>query len=509
MITITPKTRFLSFQLKYLFPLLLLFSLNVSESHAQQAFFWSEQERIPQYLYSTEEPPYLIADLDHTVHAFNSQPLNLDEAGSPKAIFYRQWTIENGWTYPNDILFDSGGGFMDLLGISTDQTGNVLMIIQLHNHDVYYAQAPLVSANQPSTWPTPINIADGSLQVSPGLAIVAAIANDEEGKNIVVIYSGTRPSGLYFTSSSDHGQNWTEPYPIYLTGDESMVVKDPKLSIGESNVVHAVWATALDSGFGGPAFYANFDFATKSWSEPIELDEPGIRTPSVIETQGKIFVSYHHINVNGNWWRSSSDGGETWSLPEQISPRHVGTNGAVSFDVDGANVLHAFFGQRIDDNNHGMWHATFTGVTWTGLESVVRGPQIRDPTGGEGFDPRSARAVIVNGNTALVTWGTDGSAGTNGAWYSYKLLDAPELDSMPLESSTVVPSDIPTSTPPMTQPAMDIEPTETSGVNDLETLSNPPEFFRNPQFSILVGVAPAVILLGGLILLYYIVQRNK
>jgi hypothetical protein len=68
------------------------------------------------------------------------------------------------------------------------------------------------------------------------------------------------------------------------------------------------------------------------------LDSPGIRTPSVIETQGTVFVSYHHINVNGNWWKKSVDGGRTWSFPEQFSSRHEGTNGGVSFVISESNA---------------------------------------------------------------------------------------------------------------------------------------------------------------------------
>ena len=55
--------------------------------------------------------------------------------------------------------------------------------------------------------------------------------------------------------------------------------------------------------------------------------------------------------------------------------------------------------------------------------------------GSNGFGPRSARAVVSNGNVILVTWGTDGFQGTNGAWYSYKKIDAPELPTELLPSS--------------------------------------------------------------------------
>ena len=66
------------------------------------------------------------------------------------------------------------------------------------------------------------------------------------------------------------------------------MVTDPKLFVGELGLFHAVWTTFLEDGSAGPGYYASFDPQTISWSEPMELDTPGIRTPSVIETQGKI-----------------------------------------------------------------------------------------------------------------------------------------------------------------------------------------------------------------------------
>jgi hypothetical protein len=169
-------------------------------------------------------------------------------------------------------------------------------------------------------------------------------------------------------------------------------------------------------------------------------------------------------------------------------------------------MLNAFFGERIDDNNHGLWHATFTGSTWAHLESVVRGPQRREPSGGNGFDPRSARAVIVNGNLALVTWGTDGFAGVNGAWYSYKLLDAPELPVVTLESPLVLLGN--TSSPveaPLTSTAV-----ETPSIDNTSVFENSPDVVRNPQRSIFIGIIPVVLLLLGMVITYYIFQeKNK
>lgn len=475
----------------------------VSEPKAQGGFFWAEQERIPEFFDATEEPPYMIADSNHTIHAFNAQPLERTDLEGPKAIFYRQWTIENGWTFPNDILYDADGLGYSLVGVTNDSSGRVHLLLQKFG-SLYYVQNYLALAENAASWPTPVFVAANTQGAGPGYEFVSAIASDASGEEIIVIFSGHEyGSGLYFASSANSGLTWTEPYPIYLTGDELILVTDPKLYVGESGLVHAVWSTFLDSGAGGPGHYANFNMETQAWSEPIELDLPGIRTPSVIEVNGEVFVSYHHLNVNGNWWRKSTDGGKTWSFPEQFSSRHIGTNGNVSFVVDSANVLHAFFGERIDDRNHGVWHLTYTGSTWAGIEAVVRGPQRRDRTGGDGYDPRSARAIIVNGNLVLVAWGTDGFAGTNGAWYSYKRLDAPELPTVPLESPTLIPQITPTVE---VSPTADVIATSTV---DLSALGGgAPQFAQNPQTALILGVVPALLLLGGLVVLYYIVQNR-
>jgi hypothetical protein len=497
---------FLFSSLKFMLLVLLLLSLDISPSNAQGAYFWSEQERIPEYLDSTEEPPYLIADMNHVVHAFNSQPLDLAEPASPSVVFYRQWTLESGWTSPNDILIDPDGYNLNVLGVTSDRNGHVHLLI-LKNGDIYYTQNYLANAGNSVSWPVPVLIANSISSFGPGNEIVSAIATSSDGNEIVVIYAGRQEgNGLYYTQSTDGGNSWSEPYPIYLTGDPTITVTDPKLIAGESGLYHAVWTTFLEDGSAGPGYYASFDPKTSTWSEPMELDVPGMRTPSVIETQGDIFISYYHQNVNGNWWRKSSDGGKTWSLPEQISPQHLGTNGAVSFAVDSKNVLHAFFGERINDLNHGIWHVIFNGTTWSDLEAVVRAPQRRERIGGNGFDPRSARAVILNGNVALVTWGTDGFAGTNGAWYSYKRLDAPELPSVVLDSPTQIPQIESTSTAELPLLTADLTPTASANPN---IFKDPPGLNQDPQISILIGVIPVLLLLAGMIVMYFILSRKQ
>jgi hypothetical protein len=481
-----------------------LFFCNIIPSQAQGTF-WSNLEKIPEYFDGTEEPPYLIADQDHVVHAFNSQPLDLRNNASPKAIFYRKWTMENGWTLPNDVLYDDNAGSIELVDVVSDQSYTVHLVLQRNSRDLYYVYNQLAMAGTPASWSSPILIAQDSTSIGPGNANIGTIAADETGNNIVVVYSGSEyGDGLYFVLSVDHGLNWSIPYPVYLVGGDKLVVTDPKLYVGQSGSYHAVWSSFNSDGSGGPGYYANWDSISQSWSDPVELDVPGIRTPAVIEFNGDVFVSYYHVSSNGNWWRRSNDGGNTWSAPARVSSSHVGTNGGLSFVVDSNNTLNAFFGERIDDFNHGLWQVIWTGTSWSNPSAVVRGPQVRDVIGGRGFDPRSARAVVSNGNVVLVTWGTDGFAGVNGAWYSYKTLDAPELPSQPLVIPTV--NNQSTQNAVATETVIEITP-----LAEIDIANNDyPEFLQSPQFPIYLGVIPVLVILIGIIIARYLFHfKNK
>jgi hypothetical protein len=167
--------------------------------------------------------------------------------------------------------------------------------------------------------------------------------------------------------------------------------------------------------------------------------------------------------------------------------------------------MHAFFGERIDDNNHGMWHTIWTGTAWSNPEAVVKGPQVKDVIGGNGFDPRSARAVISNGNVVLVAWGTDGAGGVNGAWYSYKRLDTPELPVQPLPVPSLAVQEMVTESVPVMTPTLSAEKIPVI----LNDGGDEPQSLRSPQTAILIGIIPVILLLLGIIFVRYISHNRK
>jgi hypothetical protein len=475
-------------------------SLNSYSSQAQQPEQWSPQARIPVYGDLTgEQPPILIADQNRIVHAFNSQEI---EDGL-QAVVYRQWTPEQGWTHPIDVQLNPNRGAIEVLDVYLDRAGIMHMAVEMDSQ-VYYAQAPGANAGQAQAWTEPRLVGE---HVSPPFR--ATLAGDERG-NLVILYGGSGSGkGLYAISSSDTGHSWSTPEPISLTYDDNVSVVEIRVWMGRSGQLHAVWNVADRLANGVSGHYARLDVERRQWTDPIPLDSVeeggllslGIHFPSVVEYEDDLIVAYYHGNVNGLWWRRSRDGGQSWSDPVRVSPRHVGTNGGLSFVIDSNNTLHAFFGGRVDDNNHGMWHTVWQGGGWSEARPVVRGPQVRDHIGGQGFDPKAAEAVISQGNLALVGWITDGIAGENGAWFSYSILDAPEVPVVPGSTPPTTPTASPeatASTPegprgtPISGDPLPFPTQTTSGSYQDDGLDAPSS---NTTLPFMVGLAPVVMLI--------------
>jgi hypothetical protein len=125
--------------------------------------------------------------------------------------------------------------------------------------------------------------------------------------------------------------------------------------------------------------------------------------------------------------------------------------------------------------------------------------------GGDGFDPRAARAVVSNGNLILVAWTTDGFAGENGAWYSYKQVDAPALPSVALQEPTQIPAATSTVFAPSTAVQVAVTATHVLNMTD-----DTPGSGLNPQLSIILGIVPVLLVLLGTIFIFVLGQtKNK
>jgi hypothetical protein len=476
-------------------------SLSVAQGQGQ----WTPQTQIPDYGDYTEESPFLIADVSGRVHAFNSQPFDLGAPDSEEVVVYRTWTLKDGWSVPNDIIIDPTGTGRSLKLLDVYYTSeDIVHLAVAIGGEVFHTKTTLAFAGQAHAWGPLTLVGSGAT-----IPYVGSMAGDD-GDNIFLIYGSSREgNGIDAVRSSDQGETWSDPEVIYKTFDADLTATGTDLLVDSKNIVHAVWAVINSVGNDGFGFYSRLDSRQPTWAEAISLDETkegglGIWFPVLFEYKDLVFASYYNGGFNNEdnafWWRLSQDNGNTWGPPIRYSNRHVGTNGPVATAIDSRDRLHLFFGQRINDDNHGVWHIIWNETSWMDPVPVVRGPQVRSKVGDDGFDPRSPGVAIVNGNLALVTWATDGFAGVNGVWYSYATLDAPELpaQSLPIPTATAT-KIIPTATTASTTPSVTPSPTRPVFFNNINN-NNLNGVLSNPLAPFVLGIVPVALLLAVIII---------
>jgi hypothetical protein len=428
------------FNAKVKFSLLLLlaalcFSAAEPLAAQEQPPAWAQQQRIPGYSDRTE-PPILLPDSTGVIHAFAYQELNEPGEMREVGIVYSQWSYEDGWTTPVDIILSPIKRQARVMDVYLDPQGYFHLIFYGGDEEeayIFYSTAHLSEAGQASAWKRPAVI--GERPLTPSLA---KIAGDGLG-NLRVLYSGNLDGpGLFMISSANNGENWHDVEPFFLTYNRFHRAAVINWRWGASGKLHLVWQIGNDVGQNVAGYYAQADAQMENWTAPISIDEGigadqgmGVANPAVIEHEGLIIIAYNNgippVGVPPtNWMRASADNGQTWTERIRISQEHVGRNGLLSFVVDSENQLRLFFGLRVPTSGiealHGMWHTVWQNGRWSRSEAVVSAP------GGRGFDPYDARAAVALGNRLLLTWRTDPGNAQPGVWYSYTLLNGPTLE---------------------------------------------------------------------------------
>lgn len=488
-------------RLTALFVLCIAISATSHVSLAQSpAGQWAPPQRVPGTDVPNDFPPQLIADSHGTVHGFTSERL-FDQI----AIVYRTWTLDQGWTEPVDILLSPLAGIARFSGAHLDQNG--VMHVAFFggnelNAQMYYARALAANAGNAHAWSPPEVIAEQA-----GPRSDAVLTGDDQG-NLYVIYSGKLDgTGIYSTYSTDSGDTWSEPATVFLTRSETLWPSSFQTTIDNQNVLHATWVVVDETGNGQAIYYARFDPDEKQWSQPIELAtraEGQYETdwPSIIAYNTELIIVYNDSFPTTRWMRRSFDGGTTWSEP--VRPfDHTGEYGFASLVIDSNNTLHMILGNRIGNPaTHGMWHTTWLGEQWAPLQPIVSGPKADD------FDPSRPYSAVSLGNVILTVWRTDTSTDSGkGVWYSYMTTDAPGLtpQALPTATASPVPTVTPTLAPILPTPTPTPERSAFSTIDPGTTQRQSP----TPFSSLLAGIAPALVLIAGVIVVRLLMGRRE
>lgn len=472
---------------------------------------WARPRLIPYY--DDVYAPHLVADKNRTVHAFNAEKTS---DGSERLIMYRQWTLEQGWTAPIDILYRAGSGTLDVIGVLLDEDSTVHLVFYDGNPpgrgDVYYTAAPLVDAGRTTAWSTPILIGSNA-----GPIVSGSLTGDEFGR-LVVVYLGVEEGlGLYETHTIDSGKTWSGSTPVIFAYGKDVLLDRMNTIMDEQGRVHAVWSELNDAGLGQAVYYAQLDLDQNQWSTPIVLarregNDYAADWPALVEHDSQLMIIYYDGSIpNGvpptRWMRQSFDGGQTWTEPVRPFP-HVGGNGFAELLTDSNGTLHMIFANRVGDPAiGGMWHAIWMQDVWSAPEPIAVAPQDTESTRStDGSDPSPGSAsrpsaVISQGNVLLATWWHDMREPPPAA-YSFRVLDAPELQQIPLAEVSQPPTPAPTQTRIVVTPEPTSTPDPFVALDSSEDVGSGRT--ASPSTTIVAGLSSVLIL----ITVYAIVERS-
>ncbi len=454
---------------------------------AQSEPVWTPQEQIP--FYTDEWPPLMIADRNRAVHAFNVA----SPEGADKVIYYRQWSLSQGWSRPSDILLiDRAATRRPLLGAVADDAGWFHLIFYVNETSgghIMHTAAPIVDAAKAPAWSAPRAIVQDADAVA-----AAALIVDGAGR-LVLVYGGQgNGPGLYATWSTDRGLTWSRPVAVFLVFGPNRSPYAIRLAPGKEGRIHAVWSVVNERGVGDYVYYAHSEPDLSAWSAPVQLaaregDDYSANWPAIVAYRDDLIVVYQDSFPATLWTTRSRDGGATWSAPVRPFP-HVGEAETPALLVDGAGALHLLHGARVGNPAvNGMWHSVWLGDRWGDFKPVIsmQGSEMMYRGRMQPFGPSAPQAVVSQGNVLLAAWRHD-VRNPIPATYSYALLAAPEL---PVQT---VPAPAPTSTPVVLDAGVTaVAPTRTP-VPDLPTEPGD-EMLSSPAVPLLAGLAPVLAVL--------------
>ncbi|MEZ4867705.1 MAG: hypothetical protein R3C14_40645 [Caldilineaceae bacterium] len=477
-----------------------LMCVDTSRSHAQVFGQWTLRKQI-HGIHELADTPYLVADQNQTVHAFYSQPLGDDP--QKRAIVYNQWNQVQGWSKPNDIMLPVAGYLAEIKGVFLDQKGIIHIIFYSGNEnsaDIYYTWASAINAGRAPAWSDPQIVGKNAILQN------AALAGDDQG-NLYVIYSGNYTgNGIYAVHSMNGGASWSQPALVFLTTELLPFLSNPQVQLDREHQLHAIWLLNDKTGTGKALYYAKLAADETLWREPVILAEVGqpderleggiissrITWPTLAYNGEHLIVMYTVCEPCEKRVQRSLDGGDSW-LGATVPFESRGDYGGQGFTVDSNGAVHVIFGDRQRGGN--LWYSVWQAGQWLEPKPMMPASEVENYKVGNPlvFQPWEPRSVVSQGNILLATWVTDPGAGDNGVWYSYMMLDTPELQRIPLPTLPLTPT--PTATGVTTQSTPTATPTLMAGKSGI-TLSRSSQ---NPAGPLLISVMPVLLLLAVVI----------
>jgi hypothetical protein len=311
--------------------------------------------------------PAITSDGEGQVHTLWSEIASADTPGSDLLYARRDG---KGWSLPAAILQSLEGGVREpslaavgdrLQLVWSNQKGEIL-------HSYAFAQEAFVaeSMSRPQVLSEP-----GIASSEPEIVGDAALR-----LHVIFAVPVNEGRGIYYTVSND-GESWAQPIQIFDAAEEIWTsVGQPLLAVDEFGFLHAIWLRLPLPGSGPPegVYYARSLDAGESWSEPVSMADGPYGWPQIkVADGGQVHLVWQEVNGLDTWWhRFSSNAGETWTSPEQITA-FGNAGGPARLMVDDRGALHLVGLGQDGDGFATLQHAIWDGAQWIRSEEFRLG----------------------------------------------------------------------------------------------------------------------------------------
>ena len=252
--------------------------------------------------------------------------------------------------------------------------------------EIRYSRANGQQAGSSSGWIPAITISEKSLSSATAWP---QIAMDGMGRMYVAyVLPLNEGRGVYLAHSDDGGNTWTKPALVFDAAEENWQMVDHlSLVVTPTGEVHIAWVhqSLPDRGAALGIYYTSSSDRGETWSEAIQVTEAGSDWPRLALTNGQIHLLYAKTDDNSAWHRwqanvSQASMDAAWSTPTNLPgwkdvslPFGVSASGRPQF-IEGAEA--AIYAAGVEITRGMLLFSTWNGERWSEVETYQPPTQV-------------------------------------------------------------------------------------------------------------------------------------
>jgi hypothetical protein len=277
-------------------------------------------------------------------------------------LFYPARGVFADWSVAQRLTWDSE--WSEDPAIAIDSGDNIHIVWdddRPGNAEIYYKNSP----DGGTTWSDARRITwTSNFSLNPAIAV-----DSSDHLHVVWEEFTVTNNEFYYKSSPDGGATWSAVRRITWTSGSS---SNPALAVDSDDKIHVVWSEW--AGDNNEIYYKSSADGGSTWSDARRITwTEGSSTHPAIDADGSIGVTWQD-NTPGNfeiYYRGSTDGGAAWSPVQRITWT-AGYSEAAAIALGSGGAIHVVW----DDNDpgNGELHykkSTDGGANWSAAKRIT------------------------------------------------------------------------------------------------------------------------------------------